>query len=1825
MRSFNPLSYKPVFVCNTCTSKKFDKKYLFEAKPPYPQKSWFCSPFQLLAASAQKLFAVGYPFQTPQSGLVCQIRSAASNLAYSRLPLVWFSILFCSIQFITITECLGSIHYHAETKQTCEIDAGEDQTICKGQQLELSVQGVPENVAILWEPSEGLDNPLSKQPVASPQETTLYIIKVIDENFEGCANTDSVLITVSGEGFADAGHDQTICKGDAIPLKARGGIEFEWSPAEGLSSTNVFNPVARPESTTSYTVAVTNRSGCMITDEVLIIVEDQPTLSLGEVVITLCHGESTTLQANGTGTFFSWEPANGLSDASIANPVFTGNESTVYTVSNFNDPSDVCIAKAQVEVNVFDSSSIITSEDMTLCRGESTQLSVSGGTSYTWFPTTGLSDATIANPTASPETSTTYEVTVFNQNCFITKQITITVADEISVNAGEDITICLGDSHQLNATGGINYIWFPADGLSDPTIANPVANPIETTTYRVLSGGNNNCSTPDSITVFVNESLPFDLTNTQTVCAGDPVQLSVAGGSNYQWFPEEGLSDPNIANPVATPLQSISYEVSVLNDDGSCLSKGTVFIEVSEATNTQVVAHAGEDFTICGGQDAQLSASGGTTYQWIPSTGLSDPNIANPIAVLDTTTIFTVLVSNGNENECPAKDQIEISVEEGVNLILDEGPHEICKGETIALNASGASKYSWSPEESLSDPNIANPVASPLENTVYILNASNQRGSCKVVADVAVNILDLNAPEVQISNDQTICINQSIQLSASGGTSYSWSPIEGLDNPNIANPIATPDTTTNYQVTVSNNEGKCSSIAQVNIQVNEEGNSAISANAGKDLTICKGQNIQLQASGGTNYNWHPIEGLDNPFIANPIAKVDSTTTYTVTVSNGVEGECPAKDEITIVIKDGFQLDFDEGPFNICAGESAELFASGAENYRWSPNIALSNTTIANPIATPAESMTYTLTASNQQGCEVAKNVTVNVMPSIAVETIADQTICAGDDIELFASGGTTYQWQPEIGLSNPSIPNPVAAPQTTTVYEVTAFGTEGNCANTQEVIIGVVAPPSISTSDDVTICSGELVRISAFNTSSLDLVWSPAEGLDNPLASSPVASPETSTTYIVTANSAMNMGTACTVVDSVSVIVEQAIEADAGLDQTICSSGIAQLEASGGDTYSWWPTTGLSNPDIANPVATLSSSITYSVTIANREGNCAQTDEVSIYIEENIIADAGDDLTVCDGGEVQLMATGGTTYQWSPVEGLSDPNIANPIAKPLTTTTYTVLVSNANDALCSDTDEITIKVEAGFDLVFDEGPYEICEGESLQLAANGAGTYRWRPEIDISNIFVGNPVVSPTENTTYTLTATNLDGTCAVEKNAVVYVKPKIELLSETEYVICKGDMIQFNVAGAEDYSWSPNLYLSDVAIGNPTANPTEDIMYSVTGKNETCMANITIQVSVEETPVLTVSENQTICAGSTAQLNVSGAGNYDWSPKESLDNPTASNPIATPDITTTYQVNSSNGSCISNESVTIYVDNSTVPRLCTQPVVRRLLCPEDFCGLREQDVFAEVDNTYFFCSIDIDEAGCIEYHALPSFFGVDTITIMACNQIDTTDCQTLTAIMSVEEDCEAGSCHNPVVSLPCVQSGESETICPEFCLFQQMEGTGNSGYSIISFSLNSAGTIGLDGNCFSYTSPENYVGPEVIRLMACSTIYPDYCDEITYVLNVLSDCGEKGSPTDQEPFSIFKEEDFSSLNLSQTVSIGLSIYPTPANNNLNMYWKNVEAGSYSITIQAMNGQVISSKTMYLYEGDQTQQIPVDHLEKGLYFISIQKDGFFMTEKFVKE
>ncbi len=181
---------------------------------------------------------------------------------------------------------------------------------------------------------------------------------------------------------------------------------------------------------------------------------------------------------------------------------------------------------------------VTISKDTTICAGGRTQLTASGGVVYRWTPTAGLSDATIANPMATPLSTTRYQVAAKGAgNCDTAYAfVTVTINELPTVNAGNDAFLCKGDSIKLNAVSNEStYAWYPAIGLSDTSIANPYASIQNDMTYYVRVTDANLCVNTDSVLLEMIEPPVADITGPQKVCYGAVIKLSTIAADQYKW------------------------------------------------------------------------------------------------------------------------------------------------------------------------------------------------------------------------------------------------------------------------------------------------------------------------------------------------------------------------------------------------------------------------------------------------------------------------------------------------------------------------------------------------------------------------------------------------------------------------------------------------------------------------------------------------------------------------------------------------------------------------------------------------------------------------------------------------------------------------------------------------------------------------------------------------------------------------------------------------------------------------------------------------------------------------------------------------------------------------------------------------------------------------------------------------------------------------------------------------------------------------------------------------------------------------------------------
>ncbi len=296
------------------------------------------------------------------------------------------------------------------------------------------------------------------------------------------------------------------------------------------------------------------------------------------------------------------------------------------------------------------------------------------------------------------------------------------------------------------------------------------------------------------------------------ICVRDVVQLKASGNGNFTWSPNVNISDATAPDPNVTPLTTTKYFVDL--DDNGCLNKDTVLVRVTDRVNLQAM----NDTVICSTDTIQLRvASNGFQYSWTPTSQLINPNIRNPFAVTNTTTTYEVTATIGG---CTAKDQVVVTTVP-YPLVNAGTDTTICFNTPAPLNGTtNGNSFKWAPAISLTTANSLNPVAKPASSTAYVLTAFDSEGCPKPARDtVVVTVLpDINA---SAGRDTAVIINQPLQLTATGGTKYLWTPAIGLSAANIPNPVALYNTGSNgiqYKLLVYN-EASCVDSAFLTIKV----------------------------------------------------------------------------------------------------------------------------------------------------------------------------------------------------------------------------------------------------------------------------------------------------------------------------------------------------------------------------------------------------------------------------------------------------------------------------------------------------------------------------------------------------------------------------------------------------------------------------------------------------------------------------------------------------------------------------------------------------------------------------------------------------------------------------------------------------------------------------------------------------------------------------------------------------------------------------------------------------------------------------------------------
>ena len=612
-------------------------------------------------------------------------------------------------------------------------NAGVDQAICLNQTATFNATGLaPYTWTMTNYANSGISAPVTGSSlVVTPTAPGTYTYQVNVQNSVGCTNNDQAVLTIYALPVVNAGVDQTICNASPVTLTATGAITYAWTtthPNLTLSNATPFFP----SQTASYTVVGTNINGCQNQDVVVVNVLPQPIVNAGQDQ-TVCAGtpvilNATTTLASPTAVVSPFTWTGGYANNSQFVPV----NSQTLTVSVVG--ANGCTNQDQMSITVLALPTVNAGVDQTICAGTGATLNASGAATYVW------SNNVIQGVPFFPTASQIYTVTGIGANgCTNVDQVQVNVSTGPSVTVSAAQTVCANSAATFsavpqNSLGG--YWTTSGSGTISPNISSaaitylPAANdPVVVTLTYVATNACGSVSSATNVNV-----LPVPTVNAgpdQTICAGSSVVLNATGNGNVTWL------TPNVSNGLAfIPVATTTYTATATGLN-NCSNQDQVTVTVVALP----VVNAGDDITICSGEEVSLTATGATSYQW---TG----GIANGQAFAPGNTA-TYTVTGTTTNGCAGNDQITVYVNAtpvAVASIVD----------AVTLSATpGSYNYQWiNCATGTAVPNASFATFNALANGTYAVIVSTPQGcsdqsDCITIDAVSVEQISEIAMSVQ--------------------------------------------------------------------------------------------------------------------------------------------------------------------------------------------------------------------------------------------------------------------------------------------------------------------------------------------------------------------------------------------------------------------------------------------------------------------------------------------------------------------------------------------------------------------------------------------------------------------------------------------------------------------------------------------------------------------------------------------------------------------------------------------------------------------------------------------------------------------------------------------------------------------------------------------------------------------------------------------------------------------------------------------------------------------------------------------------------------------
>ena len=689
------------------------------------------------------------------------------------------------------------------------------------------------------------------------------------------------------------------------------------------------------------------------------------------------------------------------------------------------------------------------------------------------------------------------------------------------------------------------------------------------------------------------------------------------------------------------------------------------------------------------------------------------------------------------------------------------------------------------------------------------------------------------------------------------------------------------------------------------------------ANPNFNPITCDGFTVIFQdnsTGNPTDYLWNfgdPASGGANTStLQNPTHTFTDTGIFQIKLVISINGQCSDSVTRPIAVYPGFLPGFINSNI-LCANTPIQFTDTTYSRYalvnywRWNfgdPGNPGDTSHLPNPVYTYPAAGTYNvqLIVQNAKGCidSVTRPITIGDLPTISLFP-GDTTYCGLDSLHLTATGIGTFSWIPNTFITGGNTATPIVYPPVPTRYVVTLTNASG-CVNRDSLNVNPLNDLTNSiTATPPNICAGDTLLLGGNSNHAPSVIWqwSPSANLGTPNQAVTIAFPLVTTTYTLTTQ----WGNNCIATATQVITVKALAIPEAGPDAAVCSGGQSstQLNASGGDTYSWSPAIGLSNPNISNPIATPSVPTLYIVTVGVNGCAALRTDSVFIGVGSPPLLSVMRDTLICNLDTIPITTTGTGIFLWSPNYRISDITSPNPLVNPMVSTLYHVRLTDSVGCYTDDSVLINVRNTVTLLPLHDT---TVCRGDSVYMNTVSDGLhFLWSPNTDIFTDSSRNPIIAPLQTRVYTVTA-NI-GHCSNMQSVTLTVVPYPTANAGPDAFICYGAQAQLNATGGNSYVWSPPTFLNNRFIPNPIVqNPFGSIRYIVTVRDtlgcpkstkDTVLVNVYPKMIVDAGPPDTV-----VVDGQPLQLNATSSlsgCSFIWTPNLWLSDPNIYNPISLP------------------------------------------------------------------------------------------------------------------------------------------------------------------------------------------------------------------------------------------------------------------------------------------------------------------------------------------